>query len=244
MSDSRLFARFARPLFEKKIDKAVAGALPLSSSPDSTQSPTPRHGADSPSPTSEDVAMGWMQFVSDLTGHVISWPVAAVTIAVLLRREIVKLLGRLRRLSGSWGTAEFDEELEKSGRQLTAVSMEAGTVNADAAPAEPEGASTGAWAQISEASTIDPEGVILRAWQKLERDLAAMQPQHDLATGGQWLLPRNAPGPIFDAFKSLRRIRNEVVHGQVEPTRSQALDFRLQVEWLRDAVDRWHRANP
>lgn len=60
--------------------------------------------------------MNGLEFVSSLVGYVLSWPVAAVVIAVVLRAPLGRLLDRVRR-GKLWG-GEFD--LEESSKQADA----------------------------------------------------------------------------------------------------------------------------
>jgi hypothetical protein len=56
--------------------------------------------------------MDWLQFLASVIGS-LAWPAAIVLIVLLLRRELVQILRRLRRLKYSDAEAEFGEKLEE-----------------------------------------------------------------------------------------------------------------------------------
>ncbi len=55
--------------------------------------------------------MDWLQFFASVIGS-LAWPAALVLIVLLLRRELVQMLQRLRRLKYGDAEAEFREKLE------------------------------------------------------------------------------------------------------------------------------------
>ncbi len=56
--------------------------------------------------------MDWLQFFSSIIGS-LAWPTAVVISVMLLRREIIRLLGRLRQFKYGDAEFEFEEKLEE-----------------------------------------------------------------------------------------------------------------------------------
>ncbi|HEL3222829.1 hypothetical protein [Stenotrophomonas sp. PSU-St7] len=94
--------------------------------------------------------MDWLTFIVELL-RAIAWPVAAIVIAFLYRRQIRDLLSRMKK--GKIGPAEF--EFEKNVRELAEELPPAALV--DQVPP----------VDVALAS-INPRAAILEAWIKLE----------------------------------------------------------------------------
>jgi uncharacterized protein YutE (UPF0331/DUF86 family) len=61
--------------------------------------------------------MGWLQFLASVIGS-LAWPGAIVLTVILLRRELVQILQRLRRLKYGDAEAEFGEVLEEVEEEI------------------------------------------------------------------------------------------------------------------------------
>ena len=56
--------------------------------------------------------MDWLQFLASIIGS-LAWPLALVVIVLILRRQLVDILRRLKRLKYGEAEAEFGEKLEE-----------------------------------------------------------------------------------------------------------------------------------
>lgn len=56
--------------------------------------------------------MGWLEFIASVVGSV-AWPIAAVAIAVLFRKQIAALLNKIRTLTLGDAVVDFSEKLDK-----------------------------------------------------------------------------------------------------------------------------------
>lgn len=61
--------------------------------------------------------MDWLQFFASTIGS-IAWPIALVIIVLVLRRELIALLSRLRRLKYGDAEAEFAEKLREAAQEI------------------------------------------------------------------------------------------------------------------------------
>lgn len=136
-----------------------------------------------------------------------AWPVAALVLALLFRREIKALLGRARR--GKVGPAEF--EFEETVR----------AVASDAKALSPLQISAPADTRLVLTNT-EPRAAILQAWVEVEdalNHLASAKAPHANALPGstyaaiRQLAHEGVIGPEYIALlNDLRTLRNQAVH--------------------------------
>lgn len=178
--------------------------------------------------------MNWMQFVSSLIGHVISWPAAVFALVVIFRRSLAGLIGELSEWEGFGQKARFGRQLAKAEAKVDA---------ADAQVEVAGGAQSLAPVDWDIDSTLEPTSAVIRSWERLSGaidDLVGTARQVGLIpipTGGQTfrysatqsldLLARKEkiPPAVVEAIKELRELRNRVAHGQHQPTIGEALTY-------------------
>ncbi|WP_457351846.1 hypothetical protein [Roseateles sp. P5_D6] len=162
-------------------------------------------------PSDSNGSFHWDAFVDALFKLLgsLAWPVAAVYIAFVFRKEFAALLSRLKK--GKWGSAEFEFE-----NYVREVEAEADIPRAPDA----ENVSPSAAARASS----DPRGAIVSAWIEVEETLFRLVRNKQLDTVS--LRPsRGTVGAIravqkaqaLDAnwvalFHDLRAMRNEAAH--------------------------------
>lgn len=141
----------------------------------------------------------------------IAWPIAAVYIAFIFRKELAALLARLKK--GKWGSAEFEFE-----NYVRAVDAEADIPRT----AENESISPSAAARASS----DPRGAIVTAWIEVEDALFSLVRSRDLSEpvsatrpsrSTVWAIRAVQKAQALDAtwialFHDLRAMRNEAAH--------------------------------
>lgn len=141
----------------------------------------------------------------------IAWPMAAVYIAFIFRKELAALLTRLKK--GKWGSAEF--EFENYVR----------TVDAEAdIPRTPENERISPSAAARASS--DPRGAIVTAWIEVEDALFSLVRNRELSEpvsatrpsrSTVWAIRAVQKAQVLDAswialFHDLRAMRNEAAH--------------------------------
>lgn len=179
--------------------------------------------------------MDWKEFAASVIGDLLSWPVMALVIVLLLLKPIRKLIGRVRGARGFGAEVEFGKEVKNVENNVYEVLDEetesedgaARTTNKTSSKPLDLVLSNGEVRRVVPDPTQDPSGAILVSWEGLLQTLT------DLArTGmGRGRPPRSpsaviaklsSSGVISDSFlesvTGLRNIRDQVAHGQVNPS--------------------------
>ncbi|WP_153117485.1 hypothetical protein [Rhodocyclus tenuis] len=161
----------------------------------------------------DDASFSWGKIVEEIFKLIgtLSWPVAAVLIAYLFKKELAAMLARLKK--GKFGSAEF--EFENYVREVDA--------EADI-PRAPENESISPTA-AARAST-DPRGAIVSAWIEVEDELFNLVRRRDLSEQASsprqskntvWAIRAVQKAQALDSnwialFHDLRTLRNEAAH--------------------------------
>lgn len=166
----------------------------------------------------------------------VAWPLAAVYIALLFKKEIAVLLARIKR--GKWGSAEF--EFEDYVREVEAEANIPRT-------RENERITLSAAAQASN----DPRGAIVAAWIEVEEALFALvRNKHLSDVAGSSTPSRSSLSAIravqraqaLDAnwialFHDLRVLRNEAAHStDFSPTTEAVIKYVQLAKELATAM--------
>jgi hypothetical protein len=139
----------------------------------------------------------------------LAWPVAAVSIVLVLRTEIKDLLSRLKR--GKWAGAEFEfAEDVRAAEEAADIPRTPETQQLDAVAVEK--------------ATLDPRGAILSAWLDVEAALNILVERKNLGEGYTRITKRPttairlvqkaellSPNHV-NLFQDLRAMRNEAAH--------------------------------
>ena len=136
-----------------------------------------------------------------------AWPIAAVVIAIIFRKQFQALLGRLKK--GKVGPAEF--EFEDAVREL----------QQDAADLKLPAASQAAVPTLSQA-TLEPRAVILQSWIEVESAVESLARKHGLfnalaASSSSQLVRALKRAEVLKpeyvaVFSELRLLRNRAAH--------------------------------
>lgn len=182
--------------------------------------------------------MDWKEFAASVIGNVLSWPVVALTIALLLLQPIRGLIGRVRAAKGFGGEVEFSKTLESVEDSVDEV-LESEPISEQLADLEAHTRSNSSANQkvspTAEPGMPDPSrnpsGSIIMAWQQLAsalEDLNRIKAGRGRPTRNHKIiieqLRRNeAVSQAFcDSAHDLLALRNQVAHGEVVPTQGAA----------------------
>lgn len=174
--------------------------------------------------TSGQVEMDWLTFIVELL-KATAWPVAAIVIAFLFRRQIRDLLTRIKK--GKIGPAEFEfeQDVRELAEDLTA-----------AVPIEPVPP-----AEVALAS-LNPRAAILEVWVKVETVMSRLANSRNVDS-------RRGRGSLYQArllykagaitnddmamFNDLRVLRNQAAHDEdFSPSVDSAIQYVRLAESL------------
>ncbi|WP_148649639.1 DUF4145 domain-containing protein [Lysobacter antibioticus] len=170
--------------------------------------------------------MDWITFGSKAIES-LAWPVAAVALVALLRDEIAKLAPSLKKLKAGPLEAEFEREV----KQLKEI-KDSRPAPGEAAPIQSR--DTASKSFLFEVAELHPRSAILESWVRLEAAARAVLVGKRDAKSSYLQAPRLAeplaqlsilnPSQVT-MFHELRRLRNEVAHGNFEPTQESARSY-------------------
>ncbi len=185
--------------------------------------------------------MDWKEFAASVIGDVLSWPVVALTIVLLLLRPLRKLIGRLRAAKGFGGEVEFSDLLEAAEENVDEVlesepAVEQLTHDKDRTESKvPDGQKEDLSADSSKPDPIrDPSGAIIMSWQTLMNaleDLNRLKAGRGRPTRNPKIiidqLRRNeaVSSAFYESAVNLLALRNQVAHGETVPTQGAARTY-------------------
>jgi hypothetical protein len=184
--------------------------------------------------------MSALEFISSIVKS-LAWPATIITIAVLLKPEIVALLRRLRRAKVSSSEFDFVEGIQAVEKAAEEAAGEANLTAADRGERSDD--------RLVALADELPRGAIVAGWLSVEQEMrqfaksvGAAVPAH--ATGTRLIAAlrrtEEVTPAIIELLDRLRVIRNTATHDvDFEPTRDQALDYldaaRLTTSALKSA---------
>ena len=174
--------------------------------------------------------MDALTFVVQMT-QAVAWPVAAVVLALLLRRPLLGLLPLIQKLR--YGPLELD-----FGRRVAELAVEAER----ALPAEGQPDAGPEAARLSELAQVSPRAAVLEAWLQIEQAAMALSGRDGLPLSSRELRTPLLLGQaleqagVLDAAKleiyhRLRNLRNAAAHAAVFE-----LDTEAALEYVRLAL--------
>ncbi|WP_422422736.1 hypothetical protein [Pseudomonas sp. GZD-222] len=151
--------------------------------------------------------MDWLQFFSSVVGS-LAWPAAVITLVILLREPLGKLLPLIRTLKYKEWQIDVGQELD-----AVKVSVEATADQPDERAEEP----TPVFRQLAH---IEPRAAVLSAWAPVELALKDLGLKHGIYKLGMPIYVvadgLSKAGILdsitYEALGRLKRIRNEAVH--------------------------------
>jgi hypothetical protein len=178
--------------------------------------------------------MSWREFFEGLVGD-LAWPVTIGMLAVIFRNDVSRLLGKLTGWEGFGQKISFGEGLAQAEEKSAHIEIEPSEPSGSTAP--PETVSDDGYAWLVRQAEENPSYVVLTSWEQLTGALADLagamstdkhRPPRTRAPGAllTWL---ERHGPLTksttNAIHSLRDLRNQVAHGQHNPTPGEALAY-------------------
>jgi hypothetical protein len=157
---------------------------------------------------------GWQEYSAALA-HELAWPVVAVVAVALFRKPLVNLLGNIE--SARWGDKEVKFNLKDLEAQAKKVVPRGGAFR-DVGPTESK--------DLLKLAKEHPRAGILEGWVRFERSLkdavrrlgGTLDQRRPIHSAIDVLRERSdLPEDFFDLVEELRRIRNQVVHGDERP---------------------------
>jgi hypothetical protein len=165
--------------------------------------------------------MDVLQFISALIGHLV-WPVTILILACKFRVPIVKLLYRLRRLTGKGWEFEFDKELVQLTKEAQKAQLPPPLPLGRPVPGVPAPQHELEEQRDREVAELSPPAAIALAWARVERNLAEAvsrasgQPPSDSAIENARRL--SDTGRIKKEFvgfvEKMQALRNRVMQGE------------------------------
>lgn len=186
--------------------------------------------------------MGWMEFVSSLFGHLLSWPVVVAVIVVVFRGPLRELIGRISSYEGLGQKIAFGEKL--AGAE-SSIDQAIGGIETDQGVAPDEDSAMES--PLGREAEANPSYVIISAWERLTGALADLV---GATADGETRRSNRAPGAMLRelqrsdvvnpayvrAVDDLRALRNQVAHGQHKPTAGEAIAYADSAEELARAA--------
>lgn len=153
--------------------------------------------------------MDTLAFVANIIGS-LSWPVAAVIVAVVLRKELGKLLSKIKRIKHNETEVEFKQEIEVAKKEASKALPESKHTEADKF-------------RSRELAELSPRGAIIEAWLKVEAALKEYAKRHGAQINDNKpftirdlhfhsLDYNNVGKGVLNMLERLRRLRNDAVH--------------------------------
>ena len=178
--------------------------------------------------------MNWMEFTEKIVGHV-SWPIAAVSTALLFRSEIRGFLKRVH-------TAKYKDMELNLANEIQTVKQEA--EDAGITIYYPDAAFS---PNIVDSFETDPEWTFIKSWQEIESVLTQLYRQ---TTGNEdkrvstpqiiaLLADQNIIGKdLADLVEKIRSVRNKIVHvSDSNLTRGEALEWLGISKSVKDRLE-------
>lgn len=175
--------------------------------------------------------MDILTFFSNLIGQILSWPVAALTIAVLFREPIVERLKDIRRIKTKYFEADFGEILQEVQAEIESGEAQV-TYQGKPPKIEIEALPQSQAEYIARLTELMPNAAILHSWKNIERTLdlyfkskGIERPHSGQTITGHLDYDQNFPPQLVSAYQELRLLRNRSAHTNEKVTTSQAQNF-------------------
>lgn len=192
--------------------------------------------------------MDWKEFWASVIGDLLSWPVVALTIVLLVLQPLRMLIGRVRAAKGFGGEVEFSGLLEAVEENVDEVLESEPVIEQlthDRARAEvnvPDGQKDELIVNSSDPDPIhDPSGAIIMSWQQLVNaleDLNRLKAGHGRPTRNPKIiidqLRRNedVSSAFYESVVNLLALRNQVAHAEAVPTQGAARTYMERAHQL------------
>ena len=174
--------------------------------------------------------MNGLQFASSLVTS-LAWPLVVIVLVIIFRKNVADLIGRIKSYKGLGQELTFGDRLAEAENSVEEAVKTASIGQADLEAAdeiEPD--------PLIQGAEANPSFVVIRSWEQV---VSAME---DLAGAGlprDKVRPRSASSALLrglqnsrlisaefaNAIRELRDLRNQVAHGQHNPTSGEAIAY-------------------
>lgn len=161
--------------------------------------------------------MGWMQFVSEMTGHLV-WPVLVLLVVLVLRTSIRSAIEQRIKsvtLPGGAGAEFFDKGVERVREELQAT----GPKDQTEEPVNAKRPTSNFLDEIDQLAEVSPDAAVMEAFRRLEK---VIRSELEAANGArptplptlvkQAVDEHRLPPSEASAFNELRVLRNALAH--------------------------------
>ncbi len=190
---------------------------------------------------STGASVDWKQFVASVVGS-LAWPLAVVTILIIFRTQVGRLISQIRKVGAGPVNVELAEQVEEVKEQAKRVEAETKGPPADVITLDPA---------VLQLVQKFPEAAVLQEYKELESVLLQIRsrlpddkPHRNLNEVLSYL--NNAgliSGSVVGLFNTIRSARNAVAHTKDEKmTAGEAIELvretRMLIELLRGVWDK------
>lgn len=180
--------------------------------------------------------LGLLEFVASLVDS-LAWPLLIVLLALIFRKSISGLLGKLKKVDWGNRTAEFEQELSKIEQEVDELATDDGLVLADAPAFQtPE-------LFPEDLSDAYPPMAVIQGWIEVERELKSLAERSGISVSGKIfassILRKFGKKDILSPstialIDELRVLRNKAAHGGLgEISQEQALRYYNSASEIR-----------
>jgi len=148
--------------------------------------------------------MDTLEFIAEMI-KALAWPMAAVAVALIFRKSIIELLGRINKGKLGWAELEFETQVAEAAKTISI---------AEVRPESPQ-------PPPAEAST-DPGGTVLNAWRDVDEALREFAQKKRLIYASTLLQPFSAVDALREEkalepqyialLEHLGELRNQAAH--------------------------------
>jgi hypothetical protein len=194
----------------------------------------------------------WRQFASEIIGHVV-WPAVVLTALLIYRRPLIERIKRLKRLEGKGFAAEFGDVEPEIAEALEAEAARPVRVTESVMTPEDVSEQTDLddrFTAIALKADENPSYAVVASWAELESVIRnGLEHVWDGTTSRGRRFPRSGAAALDEllrldmltpetdrALQSLRRLRNEVAHGAVQPDGGSATAYVHNARALAEAI--------
>ena len=177
--------------------------------------------------------MDWKQFFASITGSIM-WPMAVVTIVLIFRKEVARLLRQAKKLGAAGIHLEVAEQVAAARNSAAAVH---GEQSGQSTPAKLDPA-------FMELAKSFPEAAVLHAYKELERVLQQIEfrlssdrPHRTSVEVVQALYEKGEISQnVVRLFEDLRQAKNSAAHarGDGAVTPGEAIELAEQAKMLTE----------
>jgi hypothetical protein len=176
--------------------------------------------------------LDYLTILANVIGS-IAWPVAIVVVVLVFRKQLVRLVGRVKAVSGPAGIgATFADELEKT-REAAEASL---TVESAATP--PALVEDDPFLSLAKSY---PEAAVMNAYKELDGFFDSIESKIGKRVPGmifmRVLRKKNLiDSDIYRLYDRIRTTRNAAVHSARPITTGEALEYRALLNSLLEAL--------